>query len=480
MAEIRQKASLNFIYKLVSESIARFSFFFFYLVLTHVLGSESYGLYTKFYSYFSLLLIVTDFGLNWVFARDVNQNPSLFKSYYHKLVRLKLLLISVYIILCFVLIQFIEFNSDDLEFVLVMLGFMATYSLYDTFLYVLIGMDQLKIEGAIKSFNRISSASVGIVIILFFHSLIRAVVSHIIVNIISVVLTMIFIAKNKKSNKEHTTIISLDAVKFFKEALPIAIMTFLIFIYIRIDIVMLDMFGYSTQLIGYYGVIVKLNEMMQILPTMMMAALFPILNKLYHENQEKLKLIIHKSLKLLLLISVTTTISLFLLGHSIIPFIFGKEFGAAVPYGKILFWSFIPFSISNILINLSLIYGKQSNNMIATLISVMINIILNYFTIPKFGAEGAAWSTLVAEILLCVMLVVLSYRYFRIEWKLLDLTRAIVPILLFVSCLLLMSNLYFVLNLALSVVILIGLLFTFRLFSENEKDMFYEMVRLKK
>lgn len=480
MAEIRQKASLNFMYKAVAEFVARFSFFFFYLIMTNTLGAEEYGRYTKFYSYFSLLLIITDLGLNLVFARDVNQTPGVFDIYFKKVFRLKFFLFVIYIGLCVLLAGIIDFNPADWNFVLLMILFMGTYNLYDSFLYGLVALDQLRYEGMVKSFNRISSAVSGIIIILVYQSLVFAVLSQIAINIISILLILFYIRKSRSHRHVASINHNVRIIHLLKESLPVAVMTFLILIYLRVDIVMLDIFGYETKVIGYYGVIVKVNEMMQIIPTMIMSALFPILNNLFSQDKIKLNLIIQKSMKLVLIVSLVCSVSIFMLGDQIIPFIFGNDFINAVPFGRILFWSFIPFSLSTVLINLSLVNGKQINNMIATIISVGINITLNYFIIPYAGAVGAAISTLTAEIVLCAALITLSAKYTKIIWADFRLFGLLVSVCCFIFSLYVLNSIHFVLNGLISSAVFVFLIMSTKVITIDEKEMFVEMLRLKK
>ncbi|EII3132229.1 polysaccharide biosynthesis C-terminal domain-containing protein, partial [Vibrio parahaemolyticus] len=52
---------------------------------------------------------------------------------------------------------------------------------------------------------------------------------------------------------------------------------------------------------------------------------------------------------------------------------------------------------------------------ISTTVSLVLNIALNYFWIPFFGIEGAAWATVLSYATLCVLNYIFSVKYLKLS-----------------------------------------------------------------
>ena len=95
----------------------------------------------------------------------------------------------------------------------------------------------------------------------------------------------------------------------------------------------------------------------------------------------------------------------------IVVLIYGNEYLDAVPIFKVIIWSislaYVTIGLGNILDAI----GYQKLRFYFVLLSCILNIVLNYFLIPIYGAFGAAISTLIARI---VILVTFSISVFKI------------------------------------------------------------------
>jgi O-antigen/teichoic acid export membrane protein len=74
--------------------------------------------------------------------------------------------------------------------------------------------------------------------------------------------------------------------KTLHSALPIALTMVFATIYFKIDIVMLSLFHVSNSEIGYYSAAVKLIEILNVIPSIIVMGLFPILANLYEKQYQ--------------------------------------------------------------------------------------------------------------------------------------------------------------------------------------------------
>ena len=105
-------------------------------------------------------------------------------------------------------------------------------------------------------------------------------------------------------------------------------------------------------------------------------------------------------------VGIGSSISLvfFYYSFEIINLIYGKEFLFSGEVLKVLatamVLSFCVFLLSNVLI----VSGQEQKNARMLVGATLLNLILNLIWIPEHGAIGAAWSTVVCEITLVIVL----------------------------------------------------------------------------
>ena len=96
--------------------------------------------------------------------------------------------------------------------------------------------------------------------------------------------------------------------------------------------------------------------------------------------------------------------NIFNFSFEIIDLIYGNDFLFSGEVLKILasamLLSFLIFLLSNVLI----VSGQEQTNIWILVGATLLNIVLNLIWIPPHGAIGAAWSTVVCEIVLVIVL----------------------------------------------------------------------------
>jgi len=188
----------------------------------------------------------------------------------------------------------------------------------------------------------------------------------------------------------------VKAMLLLKDSWPLALSLFLISIYTKIDQVMVGrMLGVNQ--VGVYSVAVQLSEAWLFVPSILIITFNPFLLSVKKTNlQEYYK-------KLIQLYSFMCWIGIFVgfatifFGEKIIYLLFGKEY--IVAYKALIFniWNGIAMSMAGArgiwMIGENLQRYRLYNNMM----SVALNICLNYILIPKFGISGAAIATLFTQ-----------------------------------------------------------------------------------
>ena len=158
------------------------------------------------------------------------------------------------------------------------------------------------------------------------------------------------------------------------------------------DILMLGAIK-GVEVVGIYGVVSKISVLVIFIQGAANNALGPIIAGLYAENKmTKLRQVLIKSARIVFLVSLLTSGFLFLSGRGILSF-FGSDFIAGygaltiLTVGQLLNSMFGPVGL---LLNMT---GYQKMSAISVSSCAILNLILNYILIPKFGINGAAIAT---------------------------------------------------------------------------------------
>jgi len=146
-----------------------------------------------------------------------------------------------------------------------------------------------------------------------------------------------------------------------------------------------------------------------LLPGAAAMVVLPLFAKQFVKDREQLVIISGNIIRLLFAAGFAVCIVLGTLAERIIA-IFGKDFGPDSQLAlQILVWTVPLIYVDYVLIYLLVASGHQRKNAIAALFCTALNIALNFFLIPIYSYKGAAFATVITQ----VLLMTLSARFVR-------------------------------------------------------------------
>ncbi len=208
-------------------------------------------------------------------------------------------------------------------------------------------------------------------------------------------LIMVFLYRTHTySTLKNWTFDAAYAKSLALDSIPFVFITMSIVVSGRIDQVFLKQFIDSTA-VGIYTVAVQLTELWQVVPQMLLVALFPALVNAHTAQVNFKRRVFALTLLLfvysLLAVTVTTILAPFL-----VTLIYGSAYVASVPLLQIYIWSIFG-TLGGFLITNVLVTNNQRKIQIAVgVVPMILNILLNLWWIPVYGAAGAAWATVVS------------------------------------------------------------------------------------
>ncbi|MEE1166518.1 MAG: flippase [Treponema sp.] len=174
-------------------------------------------------------------------------------------------------------------------------------------------------------------------------------------------------------------------------------------IFSHIDTTMLGFLSTDAQ-VGFYSAGVKIVRMITRLFPAVVAVIFPRISYyVSNNNMDSISKLSEKTTNTLNCISIPLTFGIFLLMEPLVLLFCGNTFADAITVSKIMSPYIFLCALSGFFgSGLIIAFGKELWYLISMLSAALIDIILNALFIPKFGANGAAFSTLLTELFLFI------------------------------------------------------------------------------
>jgi O-antigen/teichoic acid export membrane protein len=193
----------------------------------------------------------------------------------------------------------------------------------------------------------------------------------------------------------------------FKRSLPFAILSFLMLFYYRVDSVMLERLLPDGSLhAGIYASAYRILDALGMFSYLFSVLLLPLFSRMLAQKQETGP-IVHLASVLLLSAAVVVGVVSFFYSDPIISRLYVDHQAESAIVLRILMQGFMPISAIYIFGTLLTAHGSlKILNMVAGA-GVLLNVLLNFYLIPQFFENGAAFSGVATQSMVALSHVVL-------------------------------------------------------------------------
>lgn len=185
------------------------------------------------------------------------------------------------------------------------------------------------------------------------------------------------------------------AKSLLKESWPLMISGMVIIIYMRIDQIMLGQMM-NDRAVGTYAAGVKISEMFFFIPGTIISSVSPSIiqareqPQLYHARLQKL-------FNLMAFMGYGLAIPVTLMASGLVAMLYGQEFTSASAVLALHIWAGLFVFIGMARVPFLISEGLTRFSAMTSALGGAINIVLNYFLIPSYGAVGAVAATIIAQ-----------------------------------------------------------------------------------
>ncbi len=186
--------------------------------------------------------------------------------------------------------------------------------------------------------------------------------------------------------------------RFLAEAAPLGIGSALVMAYFRLDTIVLARVAGDTE-VARYGAIFRLTEGSLALAAGLAATFLPLLSSYLADpaSRERALELYERGFKLLLTSSVLLASAITLFSQPIMSIIYGARYAGAAPGLAVLTWSTVFMSLTTLQGHAFVALGRQRTFLAVTVAVLLINLVLIFALIPRFGLLGACAATVATE-----------------------------------------------------------------------------------
>ncbi|MFA7288613.1 MAG: oligosaccharide flippase family protein, partial [Melioribacteraceae bacterium] len=285
-----------------------------------------------------------------------------------------------------------DFNVQT-KYLIIIFSFYASFTTLTNFLYALYkGNEKLQYEAKVSFIINFGALVIIMLLIFLKQNIIVLAITFSATRLLGMFIAIYYayhLVPNLKFKVEFK-----ETKNVFSQVMIFGM--FLIFgnLFFQLDTILLA-FLKGEESVGIYQAVFRLIVLPLLIPEVIINSLLPTLSRLNSENNLKWQKLSEIFNKFLLILSFPISISIYLFADVIIGIVYGtEEYNMAIPVLRIFaFIVFIRFCFegNGLILTTS---KRQKTRMQIVFVATILNLILNYFLIPKFGVFGAAYVSL--------------------------------------------------------------------------------------
>ena len=396
---LRQTVLKNAFWLTVSHAAGRLLRAAVVIYAARLLGASSWGAFSYALSLSAFLTIFSDIGITGLVTREASRSVELRQKYLATAFAIKTTLLVVLIAAFLLLAPLLTGLPEVLALLPVVAALTAFDSLRDLASSIARATERLELEAFVNVFTNAAIVSLGIVFLLASPTSLSLAFAYALGSALgliaySIVLRDYFLALLRAFSRELVKPILVSAWPFGLLGLMGTVM-------INTDVIMVSFFR-SIEEVGFYSAAQKPAQLLYILPGLLAVPLFPAMSRLAKEGAAQLRGIFEKAMHAMLAAALPLSIGGVLYAPAIINLLYGQEYAAGTETFRILSLTFVSVFPAVLVGNAIFAFDRQKSFLAYTFLGIFGNAFFNLLFIPAFGIVGAAWSTVLVNIIISI------------------------------------------------------------------------------
>jgi len=379
------------------------------VLLIRYLAVDKMGAFFFAASIAMFAVMLTDFGAKNYLTREAAQHPDKALGHLADVLSFRLPLCLVYLISLNGLMYLIRPNISLIT--LLTSIYVAADELYYSFVGLFLGLKRIQYHLVVTLISKL--LLLGIIAVATYHhwSMTAILIGYVVINSLRIgmayAITIRYIGRfHLVWNSTLYYTIPVQAFGFFMLAL-------FDLVHFKIDTVMLG-FMQNYAVVSTYESSYKILEASRFVIYPIGTIFFPLWSSMAASGRfDRIKRSGGLTVAGVGLLGIIIAVTISSSAGIIIPLAFGSKYSEGIPLLRILFVSLPMVYVGSVALELAKSIHAETKMLKVILASAALNILLNLYFIPKWSANGAAWSTVISETVFASLALVGTHREFN-------------------------------------------------------------------
>jgi O-antigen/teichoic acid export membrane protein len=363
------------------------------LVLARGLGQESFGIYSFVGVYIFFFTFLVDLGMERVVTRELARSPQHSADIIGNAILLKLALCAVVVPAAYFVARMLEMSPEARWcIVIAALGLpLSIDSLLRSFF-----QSRFEVRYVFAVTLPSSALFLGLAALcVTLRFPVRAVFYAALLN---GALTLTVLVALTRRHLRPSLWPRPEMMKLLlRDASEVGLFVLMFMLAMRLDQILLFELSGADE-VGRYAVAVRFTEALSVLPEALMMTVFPLLASSQRSAPERFRETYRLSLKYLSAVILPVALVLTLTRDGLIDVIFGAAYRSSGMPLVILGWGMFFAYTGAVYLNLFIVQALHRLMLLVSLVALVVNVAVNLWLIPTYGAVGAAVATVAANL----------------------------------------------------------------------------------
>lgn len=393
-------------------------------LITRTLGQAGFGYYTTIFAFVQMFMILADLGLYLTMLREVSAVKT--RSEENKVVNniftIRLLASFLIIILAPIVIWFFPYDLAVKQGVIYFVGVFFFHSLISTLTAVFSKKLDMPKVAIVDFANKVLFV---LYLVYYFNSgtnLNNILLANSITTLVAFILLYVFL-------KKHIDLrLAWDFTywqKVFHTTWPLAVTVILNLIYFKADTLILSLYA-SPEVVGLYGAPYRVLEVVTTFPHMFLSLILPLFTAAWlAKNFGKLNSILQNTFDFFSIITIGMIVTTWLISKPLMILLAGPEFADSGAILNILIVATASIFFGTLFTYLVVALKIQKQMIKYFLIAAVVGLLGYFIFVPLFSYWGAAYMTLIVEVLIWIFAYMVVRKHLTIKLDLKVLAKAL-------------------------------------------------------
>ena len=371
--------------------------FLFGIFVVRQLGDDQFGRYSIVLAFVGLFQIFAELGMSQYVMREIAQDRSKAQPLFWNLVEVRLLLALLAIIGIPLGAVAVGYSHELVLGVLFYTFSFLLAAFQIPLVVVLTAHERLDYATVLHVFGQLLFVVLGGVALLMGGGFIALILVGLMSTPIQIG-AAVWMIKRERLARLPFRIDPRSWPRLIRASLPFGIISLALTIAFSIDTVMLSMYE-PENVVGWYNVAYGLVRSLMFLFGGFSQAIVPSLSRAYVSDTHAVELWYHRSVKVILLLSLPLAVGGMLVAFPLIRFLYTDAFLPAAVGLQVIIWDVPLLMFTSFCGNMTTVVSEERSAARIYSINAVANVILNLYAIPRFGLIGAALVTVVTDLI---------------------------------------------------------------------------------